>query len=141
MVFDADTEFPGWTLDSIIGLPSTQYVWDGTPGGHGTHYYPVGSTTLVKDFTLVGDSHGGLFGGEDKPGIVSLAFNPFVVVVSQRSRPWDIITRDMLRNGVPPSAADLKAVLDKAKVSVKAPAASLPNVALKDWGALKTYKM
>jgi hypothetical protein len=72
--YDVSLQHPGWRIQSIQGKMHQTYETVLT--GYGQHTIsPFGTSDFVKSMVLVGDSDGGAFGGDDKPRIVSLAFN------------------------------------------------------------------
>jgi hypothetical protein len=75
--YDARVEHPGWRIQSIGGdvHQSIQLVL----GGFGRHSFHYGTTGLVNSMVLRGDSDSGVYGGHDRPEIISMQFNELQV--------------------------------------------------------------
>ena len=75
--YDARVEHPGWRVQSIVGdtYQSIQMVL----GGFGRHSFHYGTSGLVNSMVLRGDSNSGVFGGVDRPEIISMQFNELQV--------------------------------------------------------------
>ena len=75
--YDARVEHPGWRIQSIVGetYQSIQMVL----GGYGRHSFHYGNLGLVNSMVLRGDSNSGVFGGVDRPEIISMQFNELQV--------------------------------------------------------------
>lgn len=117
VLLNVNNEFPGWTLDTVGGNPSLSspllyYAWDGYPQGHGYHHYNVAPTGLVREFTLLADSDGGIFGGDDHPGIISLLFNQVPVQISKPDEASSLLAKAAagLIAGRQPTKEDLEAI-------------------------------
>jgi hypothetical protein len=57
--------------------------------GHGTHHRDFGAGALVQSYDAVGDSDGGIFGGDDHPR-VTLTFNNVMIEVEDPPAHVDI---------------------------------------------------
>ena len=75
--YDARVEHPGWRIQSIAGAThqSIQMVL----GGYGRHSFHYGTTGFIHSMVLRGDSDSGVFGGHDRPEIISMQFNELQV--------------------------------------------------------------
>lgn len=72
--YNVGVEHPGWHILSIQG--HFHQVYQGELSGYGQHTIsPFGTSDFVNNMVLVGDSDGGVFGGDDQPRIVKLGFN------------------------------------------------------------------
>ena len=75
--YDARVEHPGWRIQSIACAThqSIQMVL----GGYGRHSFHYGTTGFIHSMVLRGDSDSGVFGGHDRPEIISMQFNELQV--------------------------------------------------------------
>jgi hypothetical protein len=81
---DVAKAYPGWRIQAIRGetYQSVQLVLN----GFGRHHFQYGDAGLVRAMVLRGDSDGGVFGGLDRPEILSMQFNE-VQLELVRARP------------------------------------------------------
>ena len=69
---DANSACRGWTIQAVNGNPVFDFTiadptYRTTLRGYGNHPIIQQGTTLVARYDVVGDSYGGVFGGDDNP--------------------------------------------------------------------------
>ena len=75
--YDARVEQPGWRIQSITG--ETHQSIQIMVGHYGRHSFEYGASSLIRSMVLRGDSDSGVFGGHDRPEIISMQFNELQV--------------------------------------------------------------
>jgi hypothetical protein len=77
IVYDVRAEGNKWKIESVVTPPFNDVK---QLNGWGNHHFDYGIGGIVNSIDAIGDSDGGIFGGDDHPG-VTLNFNNIVINV------------------------------------------------------------
>lgn len=88
----------------ILSVQSSAFAIHETLNGYGVHHYDFGVGGIVGSIDAVGDSDGGVFGGDDHPQVV-INFNPLIIDVQDppifrdpaELRGWNFSIRPWMR--------------------------------------------
>jgi hypothetical protein len=91
--------------DKILRVISPAFAVHETLNGHGTHHFDFGAGGIVGGIDCVGDSDGGVFGGDDHPQVF-INFNPLIVDLQspphfddqKARRVWNFSIRPVLKH-------------------------------------------
>ena len=89
--------------EKILSVVSPAMSIEETLNGYGVHHFDFGAGGLVKSIDAVGDSDGGIFGGDDHPQVV-VTFNPLFITIQtapakldgDQLKQWDFSIRSPL---------------------------------------------